>query len=237
MATPVFDSLLSALSLKIGDPVSAPASDGQIFSCEQKTNYLNRAYNRLRRILASTTKDEEIVLPNLAEMVTITDAEDITSLTGTGLAKSEIGTGVRIIKQVFITSATSTIQCNYLDPAKYLPVTLGINDYYNTDGDKAYYTEMAGKVLIIAPTGFTTISVSLYCLSDVPTYVQGGEDDLLINPMHQDLLLALAAKEAMQDRGDAISIQKVTMYDNDFFGEVKIMAQRQQVNPETEEIK
>jgi hypothetical protein len=356
MGTPIFDELLLSLSFKIGDPVSTGSSDGQVFSLQQKTDYLNRAYARLRRTLASTTKDTDLALPNLAKMVTlyaadtellstadqafgsdsgnwsgtgwsvaggvlahtaganlltlsgyniipgrnytlsvkyvssvdgtmvvslggvaktastltgtqtivytftavdnstltflpsalwagsiddlslkIADASNAALLLTTGMPKSYIQT--REIKQVYLKSATEIIDCHYIDPAKFLPVSLGVNDYYNTDGSKAFFSDLAGKLHIIKPSDFTITEIWIYCISDVPAYISGGAEDIVISPSYKDLLMNLAAKEAMQDRGDAVSTQKVQLYDNDFFGEIKIIATRTQVNPDTEEIK
>lgn len=260
MPTTKFDLLLVALSLKIGDPVGAAGDDGPIYSSERRSDYLNRAYNRLRRTLVSITKDVNLAFNNKDKIVVIPPDEpdgppittSIEDLFTTGLDKRGSLLNAQEIKQIYVEvtvdNVVSYYRANYLDQNKFISAKYNQNQYYDTAEDKFFWSDFSGKIAIFGPEGLITdqtdydliSNVIIYCVSMTSTFVSSSEAnavDIDIDPMYEDLLLSLAAREAMQDRGDQASVQKNSLYTQDFFDEIKVIAQRPQVNPENDKIK
>lgn len=234
-------SIDKILSLKLGDPVS-DNGDGKIFDKDDRIEYIQRAYSRLRRILPMIMRKEApLFSKSKAYLVqTLSSAEEkkgnaITIYKDGDSNKTSII--VEDADEVFVkvtgsptTSGNSPSGVYYngivtrINPDKYLSVLNGENQHYQPDAQKKkfYYTFLDNKVYLLpvlaVSSGLAYTQISLVLKADVPQITL--ESELVIPNEYIDLLITFAANEGMQDIAMGA---KVSLYTNDIAGQLAIL--------------
>lgn len=222
------------LSLKIGDPVS-DMGDGKIFDFDDRLKYLERAYARLLRILPKLmgketptfAKTKNIVLQSITDgMQVLGDAIEVKDGTER-IVLDDIEElyvqiqNARTTDDRSSTSAVSSIKAIFIDPDKYLSVKNGNNDQYTPSVSKVFYTFFNDLIYLLPRFSSNTnkyTQIELTYKKDAPTL--NRESEIPMSREYVDILVVMAANEAMQDiaRGD-----KVNLYTGDLSGQLAIL--------------
>jgi len=217
--TPILEKLSKDLSFKIFDPVSFGNYDGRIYTKELRLSYINRAYGKLVRTL-------EIIHPNITKVFknyyTIVNAGNLNKFSS-GITTTE-GKGntyeltnpydVYDVYYYPTSSKTTMERADYIDPDNFLPTKLGLNDLYKATDDNRKWSMIDNKVILL-PEGGTSeyYSVTLFCRNYFPEFDQNDSEssvDISIPNDYKDILITMAAIEAMSDKGQQNKYQLYT---------------------------
>jgi len=244
MATPNFDKLSKDLSFKIFDPVSVGTYDGRVYTKELRASYLNRAYGKMIRTL-------EVIHPKITKVFKdyfqVFVAGDLIYSDSEPPIKGNAGDGNSYtlpepydIYDVYYKASKEAWQklqrADYLDPDNFLPTKLGLNDLYVATEDNRKWSLINNKVVLL-PEGSSTkyFEVTLFCRNYFPEFNQDSTDpnnkDISIPNDYYDILITMAAIEAMSDKGQQAKYQLYTATLN---GQLQLIAQ-DKVNTDIEE--
>ena len=230
------DEIDKSLSLKVGDYIDNN-EDGNLFSWENRLRYIRRAYGRMIRAIRTLMKQYS---PNFAiskkyYSQLLTDSSMKRGLGIEILNESNNVITIEEIYELFInvknsvslelpavpeTEDTSIYigTVRYITPDKYLSTKYQENDMYNTK-DEYFYTILENKIYLLPIlTNKQYYKVELICLEDVPEL--NKNDELNIPNSYIDLLVAMAALEAMEDLGRS---DKVQLYTSEINNQLSIL--------------
>lgn len=223
MATPILDKLSKDLSFKIFDPVSVGTYDGRVYSKELRLSYLNRAYGKLVRTLevihpkiVKVFKDYYKIV-DLNESTVLSDSPGNTTTAGEGNT-FELTFPFDVYDVYYYESIEDQAnkvmrRADYLDPDNFLPTKLGLNDLYVATSDNRKWSLIDNKVILL-PEGNNNkyYGVKLFCRNYFPEFNQddASASDISIPNDYKDILITMAAIEAMSDRGMTAKYQLYT---------------------------
>lgn len=238
-----------SLSLKLGDPITiATNNDGMVFSAIDRLNYMQRAYSRLIRTLS---KLMNIKTPLFAQSKSVHKIDtdkfgDLGRIMSTGkdiklyiedtdpLKQSAIEDVYEILLTIREnTKSEYTSFATFITPDKFLSVRAGKSDSYTPSltSKKFYYTFLSNAIQLLpvlnTPNKYT--SIEIVYRTDTPVLL--WDSIIAIPNEYIDLLLAMAANEAMQDIGRQ---DKVQLYTNDIIGQLNILSQYAQISQQKE---
>lgn len=227
------------LSYKLGDVASLGTEDGEVYSAELRLKYLSRAYGRMKRILNAIFPEtiskifpdfykvdtDKTISNNAIQLDTINayNIHDIyvkrsSDATGTGLDPDSVTTWL-------------SYQANYILPENYFRVKYNDStEYYipNEADGRFYYTIIDGNIKFLPEDTTYTWFADLFYQNNVTHESYEGTNDLRIPYDYLDLLLTLAAQEAMYDTGDQRALSRAQVYGNDIDRQVGILINKAQ---------
>ncbi len=245
MATPVLDKLSKDLSFKIFDPVSNGNDDGRVFSKALRLSYINRAYGKLIRTL-------EVIHPKITKVFKdyyqIVEAGDLTDYQEGGVGNSGDGNVYTLDKPYDVydvyycpsdEAGLDMKRADYVDPDNFLPTQLGLNDLYSASVENRKWSIIDSKVVLLPAQGSSKyFNVKLFCRNYFPEFVHAGDEtpanpavEIAIPNDYKDILITMAAIEAMSDRGMS---GKYQLYTATLNGQLQLIAQGK-VNADIEE--
>lgn len=214
--TPFLDELSKALAYKIFDPVNSGTSDGNIFTKEHRLGYINRAYGKLVRTL-------EIIHPRVTEVI-----KDYFILSGeiSGVPFKQLGYYELPfpcdVKDLFYHDAPYFAQDNvwaradYIDPANYESAKLGLNIHYQPSQTYRVWTLINKKIYMLPVAEEEVIEytrIKYFAKNSFPNFDHStgtGARDLFLSNDYMDILILMAAIEAMADKGEQVKYQLYT---------------------------
>ena len=244
MSTPIKDALNIKLAYKLGTPVSTAKEDAGPFSSELRDSYLVRAYGRLMRLIEAYVKNVIAIFPAMYKTILYTtgtipkDAAGATAASVDAVVSAGLDlvqNGINTIEDIFLNKGTVVapvwVRCSYIFPENYMSVKHATSSQYkasNVTGSEVYfYTVINGTVLFVvqAATGDTdpTITeIELFVKNDTSA-INSGSRDIIVPAQYYDLLLTMAAQEAMHDQGDQMSLAKAQIYASDIQAQISIL--------------
>lgn len=221
------------LSNKIGDPVTNN-DDGNIFTQAHRIILLKNAYLRLTRTLNS-------LMRNYAPQFAKTKVYKKVLLTGESRKGKEIEIvekkGNKEIKVTFekiselyvkIAGKDKVIPAQEIKSFQYLTVKYGNNDIYvpSIEQDRIYYTVLNGKIYLLPESEEEIYDYIEIVYKSTQVLFEDLEDEVEIASEYKDLLLELAANEAMMDIGRQ---DKYQLYTSDINNQYQILSQYAQL--------
>jgi len=212
MATPILNKLSKDLSFKIFDPVTDGKDDGRVFSKELRLAYINRAYGKLVRTLEiihpkiiKVFKDYFVVIePNGDGNLTETAVEGQIAPAGHGNVAT-LEHPYDIYDVYYRASEDAQLErADALDPDNFLPTKLGLNDLYIATYDNRKWFLIDNQVRLLPDSGSSEYwGVQFFARNYFPEFNQDDVDskDIAIPNDYKDILITMAAIEAMSDRG------------------------------------
>lgn len=194
-------SYIDKLKYKIGDPT------GIIYSHELLVGYVWRAYTKLLRILNMVMRSKKPYFANLVSKMNIGETDD------QGVATT-IGRDVLQIYELLCNGKKAT----YIDPSLYYTHSLKTSVGVATD-DNPLYT-IINHNLYVLPKKVMKIEI-IYRHSPDDSSIT-ADKELRLPAEYEDMLLVLAASEAMQDIGRQ---DKYQLYQAELNYHLQIMAQ------------
>ena len=223
MATPVLNKISKDLSYKIFDPVSSGADDGHTFSRELRLAYINRAYGKLIRTL-------EIIHPKITKV--FKDYYKFIELSETDTGTFPLEQGYDVFQVYYKTEEDNgPYKANYLDPANYMTAKLGINSFYEPTQTDRYWTIIDNSVMLL-PNNVEYLDVTAFCRSNFPGFEYEGSTDIKIPGDYEDLLITMAALEAMSDKGE---VTKYELYTRTLTAQLALIAESKRMESIKEE--
>ena len=227
MATPNLNQLSKDLSFKIFDPVSVGTDDGRRFTKELRLQYTNRAYGKMIRIL-------EIIHPKIVKVF----KNYYVSLSAGDLSKDENGNNVAagsgsvyelgqpydIYDAYYLPEEDPEVKhlrADWLDPDNFYPAKFGLNDHYIVSASDRKWTLINNKVMFLPSVGVNYYDVVLFCRNYFPYFRHNDGEDVFIPNDYWDLLITLAAIEAMSDTGNTT---KYNLYVSTLNGQLQLIA-------------
>lgn len=200
-----------ALASKIWDPISTGGADGRLFSSELRLGYINRAFGSLLRTL-------EVLHPKLLKV--FKDYYQIIPITLTN-ASYELTKNYDVfdvyysVEDVEDVTTLPQYRATWIEPVNYLSTKNGLNDFRESSDNQRYWTIINNNVVLL-PTTATYTNVNLLVRNDFPEFMFPKDDnsdtgtDVNIPNDYVDILITMAAIEAMNDRGDQAKYQLYT---------------------------
>lgn len=205
MATPNFDRLSKELSYKIFDPVDSGTTDGKKFYAIQRANYINNAYKDLLMIIDSIFHDKLEVFPKFYKPIVVGDIDYHSDDVEYALSSPYNVVSVYYAK----TDDGSKSKMDRLEPGQFYDAKYEINSMNIPSSDSRFWGIVNGKVMFI-PDDVIYYDIVLFVEDTLGNYVQTTGDDILVPTPFEPLLLSLAAREAMSDRGNQTQVQLYT---------------------------
>jgi len=241
--TPVLDRLSKDLSFKLFDPVTDGNDDGRVYSKELRLSYINRGYGKLVRTL-------EIIHPKIVKVFKdyyqIVEAGNLDTYSSGNPTTEGEGNAYTLphpydVYDVYYEASGEAggdmERADYLDPDNFLPTKLGLNDLYKATSDNRKWSVIDNKVILL-PEGSNNYyyNVKLFVRNYFPHFRQDpdvGEtlSDIGIPNDYQDILITMAAIEAMSDRGMSAKYQ---LYTSTLNTQLQLIAQ-DKINADIEE--
>lgn len=211
MATPILDNLNIELSYKIFDPVETAEANGEIFSNFLRVSYINRAYSKLIRTLEIVHPDINAVVSNFYQLLPVqTYLQDALPLPE-NIDPFELY--YRPNERGQLTKAKS------ITAPEYLSVKAGRDSFYTPTLSERYWTIINGYIKVL-PENITAYYDCQAMVKQNYTTI-GGDIDINIPANYYDMVLNLAAMEAMADKGD---FQTYQIYANMFNNDIAMIA-------------
>jgi len=221
------------LSYKLGDVTALGTEDGEIYSAELRLKYLSRAYGRMKRTLNAIFPQtiskifpdfykvaEETAILNNAIALDTADIYNIHDIYVKRDSDSAVG------------DTWLSYQANYILPENYFRVKYNDStDYYipsETDG-RFYYTVIDGNIKFLPESTTYTWYADLFYQNNMLHDSYEGTLDIRIPYEYADLLLTLAAQEAMYDTGDTRALNKAQVYGGDIQRQLSILINKAQM--------
>lgn len=235
MAQDNLKKLSKDLSFKIFDPVNAGEDDGKVFLREHRLGYISRAYGQLVRVLEIIHPSITKVFKNyhkLIEAGDLTIAENGTTITaGTG-SVYQLDKPWHIIDVYYAeTSGGTKKRADYISPENYMPARIGINKHYVPSTEDRFWTLMDNAIKLL-PVDGGYYDVTLFVRNYFPAFAFGTDVDVDIPEDYMDILITMAAIEAMSDKGDGT---KYKLYTDTLTGQLNLISaskQREDLNEE-----
>lgn len=250
MATPIKDSLNVKLSYKLGSGVSTATSDGEGgFSAILRNDYLIRAYGRLMRTLGAYVKDLADIFPSMYKFVgktSLVKADAVTPLSLTTLIADGgidlTANNLSAVEEIYFATSLASggdatkkwVNCSKQYPENYMATKFATNAEYKPNSilgsEVFYYSIINGKIVFVfnaaggeyAEVGRVLSDIQIFMKNDT-TEIASATKDIMIPSQYHDLLLTMAALEAMYDQGDQVSLNKAQIYASDIDRQVNIL--------------
>lgn len=227
------------LSYKIGDP-RQDNGDGGIFPWEKRRNYIQRAYGRLVRILKSIMREHAPSFAKSRKYLTLTLKTD-SEKNGNNITISseDITYPLESIDELYITvNKTSNFhqvdskaeikgeekayqgKAVKIESSRYLSVKNGETDLYDAE-TKYFYCVLSGKIMLLPELSGKDLyykEIEIVFAEELMSI--NVDSEVFIPKEYEDLLMVLAANEAMQDLGRT---DKVNLYNSDIAGQIAIL--------------
>lgn len=223
MATPNLIRYSKLLSYKLGDPVALGTEDADLFSAELRLNYLSRAYGRLMRMMEAVSKETiSRIFPDYYKTI---EGQSVETVSLTSLNAFDIF-------DVYMKDDNQDeyYQANYIQPENYFRVKYGDStEYYlpSEADNRFYYTIIDGTIKFLPTLGSKWRVDVLYKVN--PAQLEyNGTVDIIIPHNFVDMLMTLAAEEAMYDLGDERSLAKAQVYAADIMRQLEIIIRKAQ---------
>jgi hypothetical protein len=244
MTTPILNELLISLAYKLRDPVNTPGGDGKIFFYKSRINYITRAYASLKRKLESILLNVEDYFPDFYTSIDNTENDgallrevqiDLKSLFGEATNQGAYGIFSIFADLTVYTDEVPdnfTRQLNKISPENYFQ---GLYDptskFYkeNETNKKFYFSLINGEIRFLAGLNTSVHALHLFVKNYIPDYQTDASDDIMLPIELHDILLNLAAYEAMLDLGNQVALAKAQMYNAEVAKEIKIIQYKQEV--------
>jgi hypothetical protein len=240
MATPILNKLSKDLSFKIFDPVTDGKDDGRVYTKELRLSYINRAYGKLVRTLEVIHPKITKVFKDYYQVIQLGDLD----LTSDGLTVPAGKGNAKILLfpwEVFDVyykpnnqDGTGLERADALDPDNFLPTKLGLNDLYVATLDNRKWSMIDNQIqLLPLEGGAEYYDVTIFVRNYFPEFNQDDTNsaDLDIPNDYKDILITMAAIEAMSDRGLS---GKYQLYTATLNSQLQLIAQ-DKVNADIEE--
>jgi len=201
------------LSIKIGDP--RDDGDGIIFFREDRLRYISRSYGKLIRILSMAMRKYKpgFVLP--------LEPFDLKAPKGEAI-KSPVPFTIPFIsmEEVIIKAGDKRIVASNLDPKNYNQAKYGLNEINKPDiaKESVFYSVINNKLYLLPEDGKYT-EVNAMGVADLPSELT-VDTELPIDKVYADLLITLAAIEAMNDLPHP---QKVGLYRQELLDQISVI--------------
>jgi len=201
------------LSIKVGDP--RDDGDGTIFFREDRLRYISRSYGKLIRILSMAMRKYKpgFVLP--LELFNLKADKEETIKSPVPFKTSFIS-----IEEVIVKVGTKRIIASNLDPKNYNQAKYGLNEINKPDitKDSVFYSVINNKLYLLPEDGKYT-EVNAMAIADLPSELT-VDTELPIDKIYADLLITLAAIEAMNDLPHP---QKVSLYRQELLDQISVI--------------
>jgi len=239
--TPNFNRYSELLSYKLGYPVSNGNADAGKYTAELRANYLNRAYNKLRRLLESISFD--LVHQVYPDFYHISYSNKIS---GGSIPLFDIGFE---IYHVFLFNTTNKFgnyptakefsdaiadnkhyEADRLKAENYFKVKYNSSsDYYKPDksSNRFFYAIINNKIEFL-PSNLDNYYADLLLKRDNEEFTYEGNSDIRMPKDYQDIFLTIAAEEAMYDDGSKIALGKAQTYANEVTKQINILVGKEQ---------
>jgi len=227
MATPNLNQLSKDLSFKVFDPVSAGTDDGRRFTKELRLQYLNRGYGKMIRIL-------EIIHPKIVKVfknyyIPISAGDLNKDANGNDVADGsgtvyELPQPYDVFDAYYLGEEDPELthdRADWLDPDNFYPAKFGLNDHYVISASNRMWTLIDNKVMFLPDTGVSYYNVILFCRNYFPQFRHNEGEDIFIPNDYWDILITLAAIEAMSDTGNTT---KYNLYVATLNGQLQLIA-------------
>ena len=210
------------LSFKIFDPVSTGDSDGKLFSAELRLGYINRAFGTLIRTLETIHPKLSKVFKNYYQIVPIDFAE--------GYYELPHNYDVFDIYYHDTDSEWETTpqqRASYIEPVNYKSTEAGLNDFREATEISRYWTIIDNKIRILPdPSTIEYFNVQMVARNYFPEFTYSNDADTIpdidIPTDYMDILITMAAIEAMSDKGETTKYQ---LYTNALSGKLQLLAE------------
>jgi len=213
MAQDNLKKLSKDLAFKIFDPVNSGEDDGKIFFREHRLGYLTRAYGQLVRTLEIIHSNITKVFKDYHKILTVGDL--VRDEYGQTAAPGK-GTTYELDKPWHVfdvyyaeTKGGQTKRADYIEPENYMPAKIGVNKHYIPDNDNRFWT-ITNNAVMFLPVDVEYYDIILFVRNYFPEFSFGLGGDLNIPQDYMDILITMAAMEAMSDKGDQT---KYALYD------------------------
>jgi hypothetical protein len=240
--TPMLNELLISLAYKLRDPVQTANADGKIFFYKSRINYITRAYASLKRKLESILLNVEDFFPDFYTSIPITGVAantklkdytiDLKKVFGSSCNQAAFGIYNVFAKLRRGEEDIYTKQLNKISPENYFQ---GLYDpsskFYeaNATNKKFFYSLIDGKIKFLADANTSVLELYLFVRNYVPDFQSDASVDIMIPVELHDVILNLAAYEAMLDLGNNASLNKAQMYNAEVAKELKVIQYKQEV--------
>lgn len=214
------------LSNKIGDPV-VNNDDGAIFTKKQRIILIKNAYVRLIRTLSSLMRSYAPTFAKSKHILRVKLEREQQGGKGIELYDKK---GNRIIVDkiselfVRVVNSTQMIPVSRIDAYQYLTVKYGDNDIYSPsiEEKRIYYAVLDNKIYLLPESNNDLYDeIEIVYKSSMPMFEE-LEDEVEIDAEFKDLLLEIAANEAMMDIGRS---DKYQLYTSDINNQYQVLAQ------------
>lgn len=208
------------LSIKIGDPRN-DGGDGTIFYSEDRLRYISRSYGKLIRILSMAMRKYKpgFVLP-LEPFDKKYDGDQGTEKFSNPVEfkdKPFIEIEEVVVR---INDKTTRVLASKLDPKNYNQAKYGLDTINQPSFEKKniFYSVINNKLYLLPETG-KYLEINAMGVADLPTEIT-SETQLPIDKVYADLLITLAAIEAMNDLPHP---QKVGLYRQELLDQISVI--------------
>ena len=217
--TPVLDKLSKDLSIKIFDPVSDGKDDGKTFSKELRLSYINRGYGNMVRTMEAIAPDITKIFRDyyvVLDIGSLVERADVTETANSGSGNAWTLSGPYDIFDVYYYGAEepgiSKERAEVLDPDNYLVSKYNINDLYTASRTSRKWTIIQNQLRLLPDTDPKAkyYNVTALARNDFAPFTHGGSTDISIPGDYYDILITIAAIEAMSDKGDSTKYQLYT---------------------------
>lgn len=206
--TPVIAKLSIDLSYKIFDPVSVYDENGKIFDAVLREAYLRRAYGKLARSLDVLHPDIDQVFVDFYKLVNV----DLTDLT--------IGDNITYKRVYYRGKDNKLRRANELKPWEYLDYKAETDNLYVPSPTKRYWAIIGDEIKLLPED--ISIYREIIALSERTSFMISDNEDISLSSYYFDLLLNIAAAEAMMDLGRT---DKYQMYQGAVGTELKLISE------------
>lgn len=214
MAGDINKELSLKLSYKLQDPVAAGNTNGERIDADQRLYYLESAANKLNRMA-------RILYPTLADEITknyLTYGEFNTNDAGVvqGISFERV-----ITVMVRADAGDPWVSATELKPDEFVEVKTEQNEFYIPDREeeKFYYSVFNGAVSLLPADQYSKTFIHYQKSVATPTY---SANDIEVPRSMYDILLNLAAGEAMMDLGQ---LDMVQIFNGEASNQLKILGQ------------
>lgn len=207
------------LSIKIGDPRN-DGGDGSIFFSEDRLRYISRSYGKLIRILSMAMRKYKpsFVLP-LEPFDKKYDSDQGTEKFANPVVFDKPFIEIEEVV-VRINDKTTRVLASKLDPKNYTQTKYGLDTTNKPDFEKKniFYSVINNKLYLLPGSGMY-LEVNAMGVADLPSEII-PETELPIDKVYADLLITLAAIEAMNDLPHP---QKVQLYRQELLDQISVI--------------
>ena len=210
------------LSIKVGD-ARTDNGDGILFLREDRLRYIERAYGKLMRTLSMGMRKYKpnFVLPLTPMFVNPLDMLDKPS-------PYKLNVPVIAVEEVIVArgvgNALHRLLASKLAPQNYNQVAFGLDEVNKATENNIFYVLING-VIYLLPNDEKYTGLFAMGVRDLQTLTyddgEGNDTEIPIDKVYSDLLITLAAIEAMNDLPNP---QKVGLYRQELIDHVSIIA-------------